>query len=106
MLSHSVVEIGEQRRRREAMDSLINDIMKGDEDSVTNSLRMALERGWQDSIVDVLKEARKRKELEISKITTRHYPEFKTSVQEMLTLQPNASQLLVTLGDVEGSFQR
>lgn len=39
----SVVEIGEQRRKREAMDSIISEIVKGSDENVPNTLRMAIE---------------------------------------------------------------
>jgi hypothetical protein len=37
------VAVGDQRRRKEAMELLVNEISKGDEDGIINSLRSAIE---------------------------------------------------------------
>ena len=37
------VAIGEQRRKREAMDLLVQDLAKGDDDNVSVAIRTALE---------------------------------------------------------------
>ena len=39
----SSLSTGEQRRKREAIDSLITDIIKGSDESLVNSIRIALE---------------------------------------------------------------
>jgi ribosomal protein S7 len=37
------VAVGDQRRRKEAMEILVNELSKGDEESIISSLRTALE---------------------------------------------------------------
>jgi hypothetical protein len=37
------VAVGDQRRRKEAMELLVNELSKGDEESIISSLRTALE---------------------------------------------------------------
>lgn len=58
------------------------------------------------SVTEVLREARKRKELDISKIMSRHHPDFVVSVNNMLKLQPQTSELFRQVSDVHNEFQR
>jgi predicted DNA-binding ribbon-helix-helix protein len=37
------VAVGEQRRKREAMDQLVNEISKGEEENIASLLRVAIE---------------------------------------------------------------
>jgi len=37
------VAVGEQRRKREAMDLLVSEISKGEEENIANSIRVAIE---------------------------------------------------------------
>lgn len=37
------VAVGDQRRKKEAMEHLVSELLKGDEDSILNSLRTAIE---------------------------------------------------------------
>lgn len=37
------VAVGELRRKREAMDNLVSEIAKGEEDNISASIRMAIE---------------------------------------------------------------
>lgn len=37
------VAVGDQRRKREAMDHLVSEISRGEEDNIANSLRIAIE---------------------------------------------------------------
>ena len=87
------VAVGDQRRKKEAMESLIADITKGSEQAVFPAIRGALERGWTFSFVDALSEAKAKKEAEIDRLCTRHYGGFLTSVQELLTMKGNAENL-------------
>ena len=58
MSGTSNVVFGENKRKREALDALINDIVKGTNENVSACLRMALQRGWAGSINESLLEAR------------------------------------------------
>ena len=46
-VTSDVVAAAEERRRREAQDILAVDIAKGDNESVTLSVRASIERGYQ-----------------------------------------------------------
>lgn len=45
------VAVGEQRRKREAMDLLVSEIAKGEEENITLCLRTSLEVGSLWSVV-------------------------------------------------------
>lgn len=87
------VAVGDQRRRKEAMEALIADITKGSDQSLFPSIRSALERGWAITFVDALAEAKSKKEAEIDRLCARHYGGFLTSVQELLTMKGSAVTL-------------
>ena len=97
---------GELRRKKEAMDLLVADIIKGGDDheesNVNSSLRSAIERGWLHSFMDNLKTAKRRKEGEIDRICSRHYGSFLRTTDEMLTMRGSAqhlTELVVELHD-------
>lgn len=43
LASDMAVAVGEQRRKREAMDLLVAEISKGEEENIANSIRVAIE---------------------------------------------------------------
>eukprot|EP00598_Pedospumella_elongata_P000649 CAMPEP_0184981518 /NCGR_PEP_ID=MMETSP1098-20130426/11198_1 /TAXON_ID=89044 /ORGANISM="Spumella elongata, Strain CCAP 955/1" /LENGTH=221 /DNA_ID=CAMNT_0027505081 /DNA_START=42 /DNA_END=704 /DNA_ORIENTATION=+ len=98
------VAVGEQRRKREAMDLLVSEISKGEEENIANSIRVAIERGWLSSFMDSLSDAKRKKEAEIDRICSRHYGDFLTSVSEMLKLRGAASNLTTLVTDVHRKF--
>lgn len=91
------VSSNEQRRKREAMDTLVVDVVRGNDENVSTCLRIALERGWGSVLIDSLKEAKKRKDAEIDKICSRHYSDFLTSVREMLDMRQGSAVHLTGL---------
>ena len=125
------VAVGDQRRKREAMDHLVSEISRGEEDNIANSLRIAIEvqyncplshttsmvylfinhlflcylqRGWLTSFTDSLTEAKRKKEAEIDRICSRHYGDFLSSVSEMLKLRGDAGHLASLVTDVHEKF--
>eukprot|EP01038_Epipyxis_sp_PR26KG_P011269 gene11269-15120_t len=87
------VAVGEQRRKKEAMDMLVNEIIKGEDEGVVLQVRVAIERGWLKNFKDSLNDAKKKKEAEIDRICYRHYGEFLGSVDELLKMRGSASHL-------------
>eukprot|EP01031_Cornospumella_fuschlensis_P040816 gene40816-49781_t len=98
------VAVGDQRRKKEAMELLVSEIAKGDEENVTSSLRTAIERGWLGSFSDCLQEAKKKKDAEIDRICSRHYSDFLNSVNEMLKMQDSVKELKAEMAEVHESF--
>lgn len=99
----------ENRRRKEAMEALASDIAhpnEKDEDNITTSIRVALERGWNSqakgsNFIDVLNEAKKKKLVELDRICYRHYSDFLESINHLTEMQESAHTLtqLVTMVD-------
>ena len=83
----------EDRRRKEAMDALINDIIHNDDENISISIREAFERGIGFKFIDSLQDANKRKEAEIDRICSRHYSDFLTSVGELLKMEDQSGDL-------------
>jgi len=75
MSKASLVAAAESRRWREAQDVLALDIAKGDNESVTLSVRASIERGYQATFDESLREALKKKENEIARICARNFSE-------------------------------
>ena len=71
------VAAAEERRRREAQDFLAVDIAKGDNESVTLSVRASIERGYLNTFNESLKEGLKKKKSEIDRICARNYSEVR-----------------------------
>ncbi len=104
MTSTGLVAAAEERRKREAQDALVLDIAKGDNESVTLSVRAAIERGFQTTFIDSLREALKKKENEIDRICGRNYSEFLTSTADMLRMRGAASDLTHVVRSIHGDF--
>jgi len=102
--STSLVAAAEERRKREAQDELVLDIAKGENESVTLSVRAAIERGYQATFIDSLREALKKKENEIDRICGRNYSEFLTSTADMLRMRGAASDLTDIVRKIHGDF--
>jgi len=85
--------MGDQRRRKEAMDLMVSDIAQGDDDTMTQSIRDALERGWGFSFMDSLTEALKKKEADIDRLCSRHYLEFLQSIHDIIAMNGCTSEL-------------
>eukprot|EP01035_Chromulina_nebulosa_P017333 gene17333-22878_t len=100
----TVVIIGDQRRKKEAIESLITDITKGRDDNVSASIRIAIERGWLDSMMDSLNDAKKRKDIEIDKICSKHYNDFLQSVQEMLKIKGSSVELIDLVSEINSDL--
>eukprot|EP01041_Mallomonas_annulata_P004974 gene4974-9946_t len=101
----SVVAAADSRRKREAMDALVAEIMsRGEVDNVSVSIRSALERGWNFNFADSLVEAHRRKEKEIDGICFRHYGDFLYSVQELLLLRGSAEELTKQIQEIHNEF--
>lgn len=96
--------MGEQRRRREAMDLLVQEIAKGEDENVSMAIRTALERGYAANFMESLVEARRKKEGEIDRICARHYSDFLSSVAEMLRMRGSASALTKLVSEVHRDF--
>ncbi len=102
--STGLVAAAEERRKREAQDELVLDIAKGENESVTLSVRAAIERGYQATFIDSLREALKKKENEIDRICGRNYSEFLTSTADMLRMRGAASDLTDIVRKIHGDF--
>jgi len=102
--SSGLVAAAEERRKREAQDELVLDIAKGENESVTLSVRAAIERGYQATFIDSLREALKKKENEIDRICGRNYSEFLTSTADMLRMRGAASDLTDIVRKIHGDF--
>ena len=96
--------IGDERRKREAMDTLVQEIAVCDDESVAGLLRSALERGWALQLGDVLTNYKKKKESEIDRICSRHYEEFLQSMNELLEMKTEASALSTKVGNIYTEF--
>ena len=84
-MATTVVALGDQRRRREAMDRLVTEIAEADDtdDSFVLSIRDALERGWASTFEEALADARKKKEAAIERVCSKHYLELLRAIQEV-----------------------
>jgi len=87
------------------MDLLVAEISKGEEQNISSSIRIAIERGWLNSFMDSLTDAKRRKETEIDRICSRHYGDFLTSVSEMLKLRSEAKHLTSLVTGVHRKFK-
>lgn len=101
----NAVALGDQLRRKEAMEALVTEISRCEEDTLAPSIRSSLERGWGFNFVEVLAEARKRREYEIDKICSRHYSEFLLSVQELLQMRGSASNISSLIIEIHQFFK-
>jgi len=81
----TVVALGDQRRRREAMDRLAAEIAEADDtdDGFVLSIRDALERGWAGTFEEALADARKKKEAAIERVCSKHYLELLRAIHEV-----------------------
>eukprot|EP00981_Chlorochromonas_danica_P007450 scaffold1754_cov180-Ochromonas_danica.AAC.6 len=96
--------VGDQRRKKEAMELLVTEIAKGEEDRIAPQLRTVIERGWLDSFPTILNEAKKKKDAEIDRICSRHYGDFLNSVNEMLNMENNIKTLKASVVNVHEKF--
>lgn len=103
----------ENRRRKEAMEALVSDIAhpgnENDEDNITSSIRIALERGWNSqskgsNFIDVLNETKKKKLIEIDRICFRHYSDFLESINHLTEMQESAHKLTQLIAIVDKDF--
>ena len=102
----------ENRRRKEAMEALASDIAHPgdkDEDNITTSIRVALERGWNSqakgsNFIDVLNETKKKKLIEIDRICSRHYSDFLESINHLTEMQESAHKLTQLVAIVDKDF--
>jgi hypothetical protein len=103
----------ENRRRKEAMEALVSDIAhpgnENDEDNITSSIRIALERGWNSqskgsNFIDVLNETKKKKLIEIDRICFRHYSDFLESINHLTEMKESAHTLTQLIAVVDKDF--
>jgi hypothetical protein len=85
--------IGDQRRRREAMDNFISDLLHCNSADISSILKVSIERGWYKRIKQVLREYENKKELEIDKICFMHYSEFLGSITELMNMKGSTEDL-------------
>lgn len=98
-----IVAKGETRRRREAVESLVGEVVRGAEaDAVFSSVRVALERGWTAVFREALLEAERRKSADIDRICARNYEGFIESVEEILQMRGSAGRLTALVLRVHG----
>jgi hypothetical protein len=67
-------------------------------------LRCYEQRGWASNIVDVLIQAKAKKETEIDRICYRHYGDFLSSVKEIVFMRESASELTSTVSQLHEDF--
>ena len=92
----ATVAMGELRRKREAMDRLVDEIATNEDanqDSITMSIRDALERGWSNTFIDALEDAKKKKDVAIERICSKHYLQLLRAVQEVHDLKAASASL-------------
>ena len=103
----------ENRRRKEAMEALVSDIAHPgndkDEDNITTSIRVALERGWNSqakgsNFIDILNETKKKKLIELDRICYRHYADFLESINHLPEMQESAHTLTQLVAMVDKDF--
>ena len=108
----SVLIQSDNRRRKEAMEALASDIAHPgdkDEDNITTSIRVALERGWNSqakgsNFIDVLNETKKKKLIELDRICYRHYSDFLESINHLTEMQDSAHTLTELVSMVHKDF--
>lgn len=99
---HDAEAKGEQRRKDEAIESLVADLCEGPPDNVSSVLRTALERGWIDEVQAALRIYEAKKQGEISRICNWHYTAFIGSAEELLKMRKDLADLrgqVCTLSD-------
>ena len=84
------------RRKKEAVDALLNELASGSSEQVPVCLRTALERGWNEELPTYIDAAEAAKREDVSHICKRHYDEFLESVQDLLSVSGDADALLGT----------
>lgn len=103
----------ENRRRKEAMEALASDIAhpgnEKDEDNITTSIRVALERGWNSqnkgsNFIDILNDTKKKKLIELDRICYRHYSDFLESINHLPEMQESAHTLTELVAMVDKDF--
>jgi hypothetical protein len=95
-----VVAIGEKVRKKEAIETLVEEISRGEEESLAPSLRSGLENGWGQQFYEILKLSQNKREKEIDKICSRHYFDFLHAVQELLTMRDTAHDISDSITEV------
>mmetsp|Transcript_23035 Transcript_23035/g.33715 ORF Transcript_23035/g.33715 Transcript_23035/m.33715 type:complete len:877 (-) Transcript_23035:21-2651(-) len=101
----TAVALGDKVRKKEAMETLVEEISRGEDEGLAPSLRSALERGWGFKITDTISEAKERREKEIDKICSRHYSDFLASVKELLAMRGSADMIYKSITDVHEVFE-
>lgn len=120
--------LSDESRRKEAIDSHINDLItdKDTQESPESSnsltkaglvdehgeredaayvyIRSALERGWTLSFVESLQECKKKKEYEIDKICRQHYESFLDSMNEVLGIRSSIIELSRNVSSINNEF--
>lgn len=89
----TAIELADQRRKKEAMEALVDEISHSEDENVAVSIRSALERGWNFKFAESLAEARIKKENEIDRICAKNYNDFLASIQEVIELRGEANLL-------------
>jgi hypothetical protein len=95
-------------RRLDALELLVEEITSiqadGNNDDLSLSIRNAIERGWFISFKDALKDTKKKKELVIDKICSKHYGDFLNSVKELIMMRLSAIELQTVVKEINNEF--
>ncbi|CAM9436333.1 unnamed protein product [Ascophyllum nodosum] len=93
------------RAKREAVDSLVQELCQGPAADLTTVLRTALERGYRSDLQNALKEFEAKKSNEISRVCHRHFLEFVDSVEELMKMKTDIVTLKDQVVDLDAKVQ-
>ncbi|CAM9400088.1 unnamed protein product, partial [Phaeothamnion confervicola] len=101
----TVEEAGEGRRKKESIDSLVQELVQSPADHVPSVLRTALERGWREDLQEALQDFERKKNAEISRVCNRHYAEFIDCVEELMKMRGDLVALRDRIVDLNSNVQ-